>query len=209
MSKRTAGHYFIMRCSPSVYFLTSTLLALGSCGGSTTTADPAAPGAAHVSGPYFDMRGLLDAQVRQLTARHPGVTKQVSLRGNAPETVRVPQVKWADELQVFYQADINKAALHGVYRTDSSTEASGATRRTYTAQPGRENVPVTRLSVLSRGGQPEEIEATLRQDNTLFFGQKNLRLTLQQGQLRTYGVRGTQKLVLFDTLHYRTTAQVQ
>ena len=199
----------MMRCSPSVYLLATTLLTLGSCGGSTTTAEPATPGAAHAGGPYFDVRGLLDAQVRQLTARHPGVTKQVSLRGSTPETVRVPQVKWADELQVFYQADINKAALHGVYRIDSTTEAGGATRRTYTAQPGRENVPVTRLSVLSHGGQPQEIEATLRQDNTLFFGQKDLRLTLQQGQLRTYGVRGTQKLVLFDTLHYRTAAQVQ
>jgi len=183
------------------------MLALNSCGGSPSAADPAAPGAPRPLGPYFDVRGLLDAQIRQLTARHPGVTKHVSLRGSTPETVRVPAVKWADELQVFYQADINKAALRGIYRVDSTAEAGG-TRRTYTAQPGRENAPVTRLSVLSTGGQPQEIEATLRQDNPLFFGQKELRLTLQQGQLRSYAVRGTQKLVLFDTLRYRTAAEV-
>jgi hypothetical protein len=155
------------------------------------------------------MRGLLDAQVQQLTARHPGVTKHVALRGGAPETVQVPQVKWADELQIFYQADINKAALRGAYRLDSTTEASGATRRTYTAQPGHPNASVTRLSVLSTGGQPQELEATLRQDNVLFSGQKQLHLTLQQGQLHTYEVRGTQKLILFDTLRYQTQAQVQ
>ena len=196
-----------MSCRISLLLASSILLALSSCGGSTS-ADPAAPGAPRPLGLYFDVRGLLDAQVRQLTARHPGVTKHVNLRGGSTETVRVPEVKWADELQIFHQADINKAALRGVYHLDSVAEAGGV-RRTYTAQPGRENAPVTRLSVLSAGGQPQEIEATLRQDNPLFFGQKELRLTLQQGQLRSYGVSGTQKLVLFDTLRYRTAAEVQ
>ena len=171
-------------------------------------ADPAAPGAAHVAGPYFDLRGLLDAQVRQLAARHPGVTKQVSLRGSSTETVQVPQVKWADELQIFYQADINKAALRGAYRVDSADEGD-AVRRTYTLRPGHDKVPVVRLSVLSAGGQPQEIQASLRQDNVLFSGQKDLELSLLQGKLRTYGVRGTQKLVLFDTLRYQTQARVQ
>lgn len=193
----------------SLFSALGALLALSSCGGEHAPADPAAPGAPRQVGPYFDVRGLLDAQVRQLAARRPGAIKHASLRGSAPETVQVPQVKWADELQIFYQADINKAALRGVYRLDSATEAGGAVRRTYTAQPGRENAPVARLSVLSQGGQPQEVEATLRQDNPLFFGKKELHLTLQQGQLRSYSVSGTQKLVLFDTLRYSTTAEVQ
>ncbi|RZK21134.1 MAG: hypothetical protein EOO56_11740, partial [Hymenobacter sp.] len=121
----------------------AALACLSSCDRGAAT-DPAAPGAAHVAGPYFDLRGLLDAQVRQLAARHPAVTKQVSLRGKAPETVRVPQVKWADELQIFYQADINKAALRGAYRVDSAAEAGGL-RRTYTLRPGHDQVPVTQL----------------------------------------------------------------
>jgi hypothetical protein len=198
-----------MSCRTSYFFLGGALLALGGCDGGSQPADPAAPGAAHVAGPYFDVRGLLDAQVKQLAARHPGVTKQVSLRGNAPETVQVPQVKWADELQIFYQADINKAALRGAYRLDSTTEADGRMRRTYTLRSGRDKVPVTQLVVLSAGGQPQEVQATLRQDNALFSGQKALRLTLEQGQLRTYSVWGTQKLVFFDTLRYQTQTRVQ
>jgi hypothetical protein len=198
-----------MSCRIGFYAAASALLVLSGCGSNPTAPDPAAPGAARPLGPYFDVRGLLDAQVRQLAARHASVTKQVSLRNGAPETVPVPQVKWGDELQIFYQADINKAALHGAYRTDSVAGVGGAIRRIYTAQPGHPNVAVTRLSVLSVGGQPQEIEATLRQDNVLFSGQKALRMTLQQGQLRTYGVSGTQKLVFFDTLHYQTAARVQ
>ncbi|QKG58557.1 hypothetical protein GKZ68_19145 [Hymenobacter sp. BRD128] len=184
-----------------------TLLALTGCD-KGAAADPAAPGAAHRAGPYFDVRGLLDGQVRQLTASHPGVEKRVSLRGGAPETVRVPQVKWADELQIFYQADINKAALRGAYAVDSTSLPGGAVRRTYRLRPGHDNAPVLRLDVTSQASQPQEIAATLRQDNTLFFGQKLLQLRLQNGRLSQYSASGVQKLVLFDTLRYHTAARV-
>ncbi len=180
---------------------------LSGCDKGTAT-DPAAPGVAHQAGPYFDVRGLLDAQVRQLTARHPSITKQVSLRNSPLETVHVPQVKWADELQIFYQADLNKAALRGAYQVDSASLPGGAMRRTYRLRPGHDNAPVLQLTVTNAANQSQEIRATLRQDNALFFGQKSLQLTLAQGQLRTYNVAGTQKLVLFDTLRYHTAASI-
>lgn len=197
-----------MSCRLPFYAAVGALLGLSACDSGTRAADPAAPGAAHQAGPYFDMRGLLDTQVRQLAASHPGVEKQVSLRGGAPETVRVPQVKWADELQIFYQADINKAALHGAYAVDSASLPGGAVRRTYRLLPGHDNAPVLRLVVTSLASQPQEIRATLRQDNALSFGQKDLHLTLQQGRLSQYSASGVQKLVLFDSLRYRTAARV-
>ena len=86
---------------------------LAGCG----DAGPAAPPARRPL--YFDVKGLLTKQVAQLARQHAAVTKQVSLRGGAIETVRVPAVKWADELQIFFQADINKAALRGAYTVDS------------------------------------------------------------------------------------------
>jgi len=198
-----------MSCRTSICIGIGLTFALAGCGAGTAGPDPAAPGAAHHAGPYFDVRGLLDGQVRQLTARHPSVEKQVSLRGGALETVRVPQVKWADELQIFYQADINKAALRGAYAVDSASLPGGAVRRTYRLLPGHDNAPVMQLAVTATAGQPQEIAATLRQDNTLFFGQKNLRLRLQNGQLSQYSTSGVQKLVLFDSLRYNTAARVQ
>ncbi|RZK45286.1 MAG: hypothetical protein EOO59_21235 [Hymenobacter sp.] len=183
------------------------LLALSGCDKGAAT-DPAAPGAVHRGGPYFDVRSLLDAQVRQLAASHPGVEKQVSVHGGAPETVRVPQVKWADELQIFYQADINKAALRGAYAVDSASLPGGAVGRTYRLLPGHDNAPVLRLTVVSRASQPQEITAIIRQDNALFFGQKELQLRLQNGRLSQYSASGVQKLVLFDSTRYRSAARV-
>ena len=176
---------------------------LASCG----EAGPAAPAARRPL--YFDVKGLLTRQVAQLEQRHAAVTKHVSLRGNAPETVRVPTVKWNDELQIFFQADINKAALRGAYAVDSVALPGGLLRRTYTRLPGQPNAPVASLTVVQQGAVPQEIAATIIQNNPLFSAQKQLRVQLENGQLRTYEVVGTQKLVLFDTLRYSAAGRVE
>ena len=178
-------------------------LLLAGCG----DASPAAPAARRPL--YFDVKGLLEKQVAQLAQRHAAVTKHVQLRAEALETVRVPVVKWADELQIFFQADINKAALRGAYTVDSVSLPGGAVRRTYTRLPGQPNAPVARLQVVQQGAEPQEISATIVQDNALFSAQKQLHMQLQRGQLRRYEVAGTQKLVLFDTLRYSAAGTVE
>lgn len=178
-------------------------LALAGCG----DAGPVAPTARRPL--YFDVKGLLTKQVEQLEQRHAAVTKRVSLRGDATETVRVATVKWADELQLFFQADINKAALRGAYVVDSVALPGGLLRRTYTRLPGQPNAPVSRLTVVQKGAVPQELAATIVQDNPLFSARKQLRVQLQNGQLRSYEVTGTQKLVLFDTLRYAAAGQVE
>ena len=170
----------------------------------------AGPGAPAARRPlYFDVKGLVTQQVAQLAQRKAAVTKHVSLRDNAPETVRVPAVKWADELQIFFQADINKAALRGAYAVDSVMLPGGLLRRTYTRLPGQPNAPVARLMVVQQGAVAQEIAATIVQSNALFSTSKQLRFQLQNGQLRNYEVMGTQKLVLFDTLRYSAAGQVE
>ncbi|MDB5233532.1 MAG: hypothetical protein JWR44_525 [Hymenobacter sp.] len=197
MRKRCAGG----RRVAAAGLLASALLA--GCG----DAGSAAPAARHPL--YFDVKGLVAQQVEQLAQRHAAVTKRVSLRGNAPETVRVPTVKWADELQIFFQADINKAALRGAYVVDSVVLPGGLLRRTYTRLPGQPNAPVTQLTVLQQGAVAQEVAATIVQNNPLFSAQKQLRFQLQNGQLRSYEVAGTQKLVLFDTLRYTAAGRVE
>ncbi len=171
--------------------------------------DAAAP-ASRIRRPlYFDVKGLLTREIQRLTRQHPATTKQVSLRGDAPETVRVAAVKWADELQIFFQADINKAALRGAYVVDSAALPGGAVRYRYTRRPGQPNAPVARLVVVRHGPVAQEIEARIQQHNPLFDTEKQLRMTLTGNQLRTYEVRGTQKLVLFDSLRYAVAGRVE
>ena len=184
-------------------------LALAGLGWLTACGDagPSAPAARRPL--YFDVKGLLEKQIAQLARRQAAVTKRVSLRNQLTEIVQVPAVKWADELQIFFQADINKAALRGAYTVDSVALPGGQLRRTYTRLPGQPNAPVARLTVVQQNGAPVDIAATINQDNPLFSAQKQLQLQLSNGQLRAYKVLGTQKLVLFDTLRYSAAGQVE
>ena len=202
MRKRGAASGGFQRAGQWAWLLAGAGLLAG-CGDAGPTASP-------VRQPlYFDIKGLLDKQVVRLTQRHAVVTKRVRLRDNAPETVRVPGVKWADELQVFFQADINKAALRGAYVVDSVLLPSGLLRCTYTRLPGQPNAPVVRLVVVQQSAMAQEVAATIEQNNALFTSQKQLRFRLQNGQLSSYEVVGTQKLVLFDTLHYAAAGQIE
>lgn len=158
---------------------------------------------------YFNIKAFLDTQTQELTRRNPAVEKRVMLRGGQVETTRVPEVDWGKELQIFYQADINKPALRGAYSVDSVAKGD-MLLRTYRRKTGIDNA-VERITVLSAAARPEsaqEITATLTQDNPLFFSQKRVLLHTIDGRLSEYQVRGVQKLVLFDTLRYSATGRV-
>jgi len=158
---------------------------------------------------YFDLKGFLDTQASLLSRRKPAVEKLVQLRDGHKETARVARTDWNKELQLFYQADINKAALRGAYAIEPPVAATdGLQQQTYRRKPGIENA-VESLTVLSSPQGVREVRATLSQNNALFFSHKDLLLRTNGGLLSTYQVNGVQKLILFDTLRYSAVMRVQ
>ena len=158
---------------------------------------------------YFDLKGFLDTQAALLSRKNPAVVKLVQLRDGHKETAQVAQANWSKELQIFYQADINKAALRGAYTVEPPVSAAnGLQQQTYRRKPGIENT-VEHLTVVSDAQGVREVKATLSQDNALFFSQKELLLRTNNGLLSNYQVNGVQKLVLFATLRYSALMQVK
>lgn len=161
---------------------------------------------------YFDVPALLDAQIKQLQQQSPGLEKNVVLRASRShkmpgETARIAQPNWPDELQLFYQADINKPALRGAYQVQT-TDSAGLTRRSFRRRPDIDH-PVTELTVLQAGPTVRELRATVDQDNPLFFSGKQLSLRFgPDGQLSSYQVLGQQKLIGFDTTRYVANGRV-
>jgi len=151
---------------------------------------------------YFDVKGFLDAQVAQLNQQQPTVEKQVQLRDGQREATRVAKIDWGKELQVFYQADINKPALRGAY-----TVTSGANSSSYQRNPGLD-APVTQLTIAGANSTPEMLTAVIKQDNPLFYSEKKLQLRTRNGRLSEYEVVGVQKLVMFDTVRYSVRTRV-
>lgn len=182
------------------------LLVLFAAGCGNDASAPAGPARRPL---YFDVKGLVEEQMQALSQRRAAVRKRVTLRERAPEAVRVPVVKWADELQVFLQADINKTALRGAYTIDSAQLPGGATRRTYTRRTPLATASVEQLSVVQQGAMPQQLSATIIQSNPLFSTRKQLQMEFRGGQLARYGVKGTQKLIFFDALEYSTDAAVE
>ncbi|MCC3160748.1 hypothetical protein LJ737_26160 [Hymenobacter sp. 15J16-1T3B] len=183
------------------------ILLLGSGVGAACSSGGADERPARRPAGYFDTQGLLDAQVKQLQDQHPGLEKRVVLRGGAPETETLAQPDWAHELQLFYQADINKPALRGAYQVQT-TDSAGLTRRTFRRLPEVDH-PVTEMTVLQAGPTVRELRATVDQQNPLFFSGKQLRLRFgEDGTLSSYQVLGQQKLVGFDTTRYTANARV-
>ena len=151
---------------------------------------------------YFDVQGFLDAQVTRLSQQQPPVEKQVKLRDGRPETTRVAKTEWSKELQVFYQANINKPALRGAYTVVPVVDG-----RRYQLTPSLD-APVTQLTVTGTGQTPDVLTAIIKQDNPLFYSEKRLRLRTHNGLLTEYEVVGVQKLVMFDTVRYLVRTRV-
>jgi hypothetical protein len=188
-------------------FWTAAVLALASgCG---PEPEAARTGQAARKPLYFDLKGFLDQQTVLLTQRKPAVEKRVTLRDGKAETTRVQQVNWSKELQIFYQADINKPALRGTYEVVNSKPVGDTVNvvRVYRRKAGAENI-VDQLRVEDTDTRGGTIEATLTQDNPLFFSRKVLTLQYQNGLLAAYRVQGVQKLVLFDTLRYSAAVRL-
>ena len=188
----------------------AVLLLLAACGPEDATVRP---NPANRKPDYFDVKGLLDGQVARLNQQQPVVEKQVQLRDGTTETTRVAKTDWSKELQIFYQADINKPALRGAYAKSTSASYNAPDGvSTYKLTPGTE-APVTSLvvgtaSATDAGGPMQEIAAVIRQDNPLFYSQKRLRLSTVNGTLAGYSVQGVQKLVFFDTVRYSVRVKV-
>ncbi|NVO30586.1 hypothetical protein [Hymenobacter lapidiphilus] len=174
-------------------------LLLTACGTATDAPAPNETLRQHTS--YFNLPAFLSEQTIELNRRKPTVEKQVLLRDGGLETERLTPTDWAKELQIFQQADIDKPALHGLYLVDSAATPDGLLRRTYRRRPGVEQ-PVRQLLVVSRGGQVQQVRATVSQDNPLVYSAKTLELDSPNGQLSTYRVQGVQKLILFDSVRY-------
>ena len=174
--------------------------------GAACSSDPAERPARRPAG-YFDAPALLDAQIKQLRQQQPALEKQAQLRDGQQETARLAQPKWEDELQLFYQADINKPALRGAYQVQT-TDSAGFTQRTFRRLPDVDH-PVTLLTVVQAGTTVRELRATVDQNNPLFFSGKRLRLRFgPDGTLSNYEVLGRQKLVGFDTTRYVARGRV-
>lgn len=135
---------------------------------------------------YFDLSGLVEKQIEQLSTEKRGVKKMVSANTQT-ESQRVQKVDWRKELAPFLQADLNKPAFAQSYDV---LDTLGY--KSYTLKAG-EKLPVQFVAI-RQGKVQTSINALITDENYLFKTEKNLRMVLENNRLQAYKIEGFQKL---------------
>jgi len=148
---------------------------------------------------YFDLKGFIETQIRELEKRKPTVEKKMTLDGES-DTKQTNDIRWDKELDLFIQADLNKQAYQLSYET---TQPSPRTNL-YTLKKS-ESKPVQSMKVTfdDKTQMPVSIDVVLREENKLYDSEKQLHLTCgmrPEGvwMIKSYVISGFQHLSLTD-----------
>ncbi|WP_163911637.1 hypothetical protein [Pontibacter burrus] len=161
-----------------------------------------APHAASASN--FNVAAYVQQEAKRLQAAQPAILKTVKTEHAPTETIQLNHVNWGDELAVFEDADITKPTLQEYYSRQEQELPDGSKAVSYQRIPDAK-APVSRLLLqISPSGNLQRLEATMHDENLLFYSERNaiLEANPQNGHLQSYRINGVQKLIFSDSLHY-------
>ena len=150
---------------------------------------------------YYDLKGLMEKQIKVLKSEKLKVQKDISVNEVA-ENQTVDSLDWAKELEFFIQADLNKPAFVSSYRVDSSSMGVKYFLKE------TENLPVKFLEVNRMGEDGLKIRALVTNNNYLYDTERNLKLSLKQGQLIDYQIDGFQKVIFGKKKNFKVNGKV-
>lgn len=148
---------------------------------------------------YFNLKGFIGTQIKELEKRKPLVNKMMTL-GEATENKSTTEIDWTKELELFTQADLNKQAYQLSYEISTPIPNTFV----YSLKKG-EKLPVKLLKVVidAQSNLPNLVEATFREENELYDSEKKLALTCSMRPegiwlVKTYAIGGFQHLTLTE-----------
>jgi hypothetical protein len=150
---------------------------------------------------YYDLKGLVERQIIALKSEKPKVQKDIVVNESS-ENQTVDSLDWSKELEFFTQADLNKPAFVSSYRVDSSSMGVKYFLKE------TEKLPVKFLEVNRMGEDGVEIRALVSNNNYLYDTERNLKLSLQKGQLINYQINGFQKVIFGKKKMFKITGKI-
>jgi hypothetical protein len=142
---------------------------------------------------FFDIAGYFKQQATLLTNK--SVTKTVS-KDKATETKTLIVENWEQELQLFTDCDINKAAWKDSYKKDSTSNTL-----IYTATDPDLRVRAIKINFL--GQSPSKIEISTQSKNLLYHTTENLVFIPDS----LYQITKHQKVILLGLHDYKISGR--
>jgi hypothetical protein len=152
---------------------------------------------------YYDLAGLLNRQISDLSAKKPLVEKTVVL-ADKKERIDTKDINWNKELELFLQADLNKQSYQSAYTVDVKDK-----RISYRLKEG-EKMPVNQLVIeFDEKDLPKHIEATMRTSNYLYESDKKLTADLVNNKLINYKIEGYQELFIGSRKNFSIEGKIK
>jgi hypothetical protein len=154
---------------------------------------------------YFDLKGLIEVQIAQLSQQNPKVKKQVEMAGKKEELNECIK-DWEKELKLFLDADLNKSILIGLYDIKEETKENW----TITHYLPKKSVDgVQEMQVWKANEVIEKVVIKTGKDNVLYGTEKTLILELEEGKLSQYTIQCSQKICVSSPDYYNIIGYVQ
>lgn len=152
---------------------------------------------------YYDLAGLINQQISDLSVKKPLVEKTVVLV-DKQERIETKDINWNKELELFLQADLNKQSYQSGYTIDIKDK-----RTSYMLKPG-EKLSVTQLLIeFDEKDLPKYIEATMHTNNYLYESDKKLTADLVDNQLKSYKIVGYQELFIGSRKNFSVEGRIK
>jgi hypothetical protein len=152
---------------------------------------------------YYDLAGLVNQQIRDLSSRKALVEKTVIL-ADKQERIETKDIDWNKELELFLQADLNKQSYQSAYIVDVKGK-----RISYRLKEG-EKMPVNQLLIeFDDKDLPKHIEATMHTNNYLYESDKKLTADLVNNKLINYKIEGYQELFIGSRKNFSVEGKIK
>jgi hypothetical protein len=161
---------------------------------------------------YYDLKGLLNEQAGEMGRKGLTIQKEVQLNGkNESSQSRPDSLQWTEELESFYQLDLNKTVYRDAYEIEEKELEEGKKLSYVAKNPKKVAVEEMQL-FFDQQQRLRELQAIYREKNQLYEARKKLTAKFrplgQHIQLAEYSEEGLQKLVMSDSLSYSLHVQV-
>jgi hypothetical protein len=175
-----------------------------------TACDRPVPPAADDAAAGYNLTLYLQQQKERLQAKKPMVLKSVNTIGEATETIETDAINWEDELAVFEQLDLRRPALEEYYNKQEFILENGDIAIEYNKLPDSKTLVNYLFITLNPEKQLKHLTATILDKNPLFFSDKKVQLQTDPGtgNISGYTIKGVQKLIFSDSLHYKVSANL-
>jgi hypothetical protein len=142
---------------------------------------------------YFDLKGYFNKEALRLTKNNPEFTKTVTVNDSS-ETKKIRISDWSKELSIFSDADINRNAWKGLFKTNLTVGQD-----TYTSDD--EKIPVKEISITRKNHEIQSIRIVMKSSNSLYSSAD----TLSYYPDSLYDIKKSQQIKLLSEKKYRIT----